>query len=501
MKTTLVIVGIGIISCSNLSKAQLTINNTGYTPTTLVTNLLLPGSSTTSVSNIVFQGVLNQSSRYQVGAFTTASTTQTQMGFSSGILLTSGNTSEIPLTLGTDPRTTQVSRNYVSCTSGEVRKGGTCPTVINDLNILAGTYNYYNTAILEFDFVAAGSAVSFRYIFGSEEYQDNSGLINYQCSDYNDRFGFLLSGTGISGGQGFTNDAKNIARLANGSIVSINGVNNGVVGSSGGGPAASKCLASNPGWTNGVATAEFLGTIDGTQMNGNTRVLTAYQSGLTPGATYHIKLIVMDINDGAYDSAVYLEGGSFTSEATPLPVDLESFSGFCNESGIELNWLTTSERNNDFFTLERFDKESSVFEPIYVMDAKGNSGKLEHYSYSDGLSESGINIYRLSQTDMDGQQKELKTIAVNQSCLDPKEFVATFNEEGQICIAFHGNRKQASNVKLFDLNGKLLLEETMELNPDETVKLAPQSNLDNGIYLLKVATDNTFEEFKLVKSK
>ena len=300
---------------------QITINNTLYTPAQLVDGVLIPTGSGVTVSNVTFSGVYNSSNRYQVGHFTTATTTLTQMGFASGIVLSTGNTSDIPLTLGSNPQAAaQMSTGFTSCTAGEIRESGTCPTIINDVNILAGSANYYNAAILEFDFVPVGDVVQFRYIFGSEEFTDNSGLINYQCSSYNDQFGFLISGPGIAGGQGFTNNARNIARLANGSQVCINAVNNGIVGSSGGAPSASKCQIANPAWVQGTPTAEYLGTIDGTELNGNTIILTAEQTGLTPGQTYHIKLIITDVNDAAYDAVVYLEAGSFTTLSCTDPV-------------------------------------------------------------------------------------------------------------------------------------------------------------------------------------
>ena len=302
------------ISLTKLN-AQITIDNTTYTPTQLVDGVLVPATSGTTISNVVFRGVYGVSSRYQVGYFSTATTTLAQMGFSNGVVLSTGNTSDIPLTLGVDPRSVaQMSRNYTSCTAGEIRQGGTCPAGINDVDVLAGAQNYFNASILEFDFVPVENSVVFRYIFGSEEYSDDSGIINYQCSTYNDKFGFLISGPGISGGSGYTNDARNIARLTNGSEVSINSVNSGVVGSSGGAPSAANCTAANGAWVQNTPTPEYLGTIDGTQLNGNTRILTATQTGLTPGQTYHIKLIVTDVNDGAYDSVVYLEAGSFTTE-------------------------------------------------------------------------------------------------------------------------------------------------------------------------------------------
>src|SRR5574343_1552910 len=305
--------------CTDLS-AQITINNTLYTTNQLVNGVLVPTGSGTTISNVTFSGVYNNASKYQVGYFTTATTTLAQMGFSSGVVLTTGNTTDIPLTLGSNPQAAgQMSTGYVSCTPGEVRQTGTCGVLINDLDVLAGSSNYYNAAILEFDFVPVSTIVQFRYIFGSEEYTDNSGFINYQCSSYNDKFGFLISGPGIAGGQGFTNNARNIARLANGSEVSINSVNGGTVGSSGGAPSAANCLAANPAWVQNSPSPEYLGTIDGTELNGNTQILTAEQTGLTPGQTYHIKLMITDVGDAAYDAVVYLEAGSFTTVSCTNP--------------------------------------------------------------------------------------------------------------------------------------------------------------------------------------
>ncbi|WP_396137459.1 choice-of-anchor L domain-containing protein, partial [Flavobacterium sp.] len=300
------------------SYAQITINNTGYTQTQLVNGVLVPSGSGTTVSNVVFRGVYNNSSRYQVGYFSTATTTLAQLGFTNGVVLTTGNTSEIPLSISTHPGSVaQLSRNYTSGTTGELRQTGTpAPTIIQDLDVLAGANNYFNGAILEFDFVPVQNSVAFRYVFGSEEYRDNNGSINYQCSSYNDKFGFLISGPGIAGGQGFSNNARNIARLGNGSEVSINSVNNGVVGSSASPQNASYCTAANGAWTQNTPSPEYLGLIYGTQLNGNTKILTASQTGLIPGQTYHIKLIVTDVNDGGYDSVVYLEAGSFTTEST-----------------------------------------------------------------------------------------------------------------------------------------------------------------------------------------
>ncbi len=292
-------------------KAQITIDNTTYSPNQLIDGVLVPPLSGVTISNVAYQGVYGDNSKYQVGYFSTATTTLSQMGFANGIVLTTGKTSDIPVPLGT-PSTPPflMDEFYVDCIPGLVQQLGTCSTFVNDLAVLADAQSYFNATILEFDFVTIHTSVTFRYVFGSEEYNDSVGS-NYQCTEFNDKFGFLISGPGISGGHGFSNDARNMAILPNGSQVSINSVNDGVISSEGD---SSACLLSNPDWIENVVSSEFSGTIDGTSLNGNTQILTASQTNLIPGQTYHIKLIITDISDGSFDSVVYLEGGSFTPQ-------------------------------------------------------------------------------------------------------------------------------------------------------------------------------------------
>ena len=296
---------------------QIAIDNNTFSVAQLVDGILIPAGSGTSISNVTFSGVYDNAGRYQIGYFSTATSTLADMQFAEGIVLSSGKTSDLPLALGTDPGSVaQMSTNYTSCTLGEIRRTGTCGVLLNDLDILSQGENYFNAAILEFDFIPVNDFVQFRYVFGSEEYEDNGGFINYQCTEYNDRFGFLISGPGIAAGQGFDNNAENIATLANGSFVGINSVNNGIVGSSAVPNGVSFCQNSNPSWLQNVSTAEYGGIIDGTQLNGNTRALTASKTNLIPGETYHIKIMITDVSDGGYDAVVYLEAGSFITQAS-----------------------------------------------------------------------------------------------------------------------------------------------------------------------------------------
>lgn len=315
----------------NTANAQITIDN--YTTfsdvdvaTAMIDTILGNGIS---FSNPSFRGVRNSGGTYgyQLCYFTTATTTESTMQISRGIALTSGNTGLISIGMATDPgASNSFSKGYTSTAPGELRKS---TAGINDMDILAAGVNWFNGAVLEFDFVPVGDSVVFRYVFGGEEYSDNTNFTNYQCSQYNDKFGFLISGPGIAGGAGYDDDAYNMARLNNGSEVGINSVNNGTVGSSGSPNGPSYCENVNPDWTQGTPSPEFLGTIPGTALNGNTIPLYAAAGGLTPGETYHIKLLICDATDGAYDAIVYIEANSFVSPTPTIALEANP-AEFCD---------------------------------------------------------------------------------------------------------------------------------------------------------------------------
>jgi gliding motility-associated-like protein len=189
-----------------------------------------------------------------------------------------------------------------------------------DLQLVSGT-NMNDCAVLEFDFTPDQDSIRFNYVFASEEYCDFVG------SPYNDAFGFFLSGPGISGP--YTNNAINLARLPDGTPVSINTVNfttNGmyyVDNTPSNSPISGGCtpeeIANNP-----KAQLEI-------EYDGFTVPLVA-ESPVLPCSTYHIKLAVGDGTDAIFDSAVFIEKNSFISGSTETIV---SEVGYTAEDAFE----------------------------------------------------------------------------------------------------------------------------------------------------------------------
>lgn len=189
--------------------------------------------------------------------------------------------------------------------SGFIMRTDLAPSVNADpdLNALSSPFNVTNGSIIEFDFVATGDTMNFKYIFASSEYT------GYTCSGFNDAFGFFLSGPGINGP--YLNNAINLATIpGTNTPVAINTVNSGVA--SGGNP--QNCIDANPLWLD--HTIYFTTSYNqlfqniGGGYNGATVAMIA-ASGLICDETYHIKLGVANVGDQALNSAVFLEAESF----------------------------------------------------------------------------------------------------------------------------------------------------------------------------------------------
>ncbi len=257
--------------------AQLVVNQTG-TVAQWVQNVLVGNG--VSVSNVSFTG-----SAQSIGTFTSGFNNG-NMGITSGLVLSTGNVNQLP------------GAGSAFCSTNT--NGGSDPQLASLI-----TQSIKDAAVLEFDFVPLSDTLKFRYVFGSEEYPEFVNSIN-------DVFGFFISGLSPYGGL-YNN--QNIALIPNTTTpITINNVNQNL---------NSQYYVNNS-----------FGTY--VKLDGFTTVLTAWVKVFSC-MTYHIKIAIGDAQDHIYDSAVFLEANSFTSNAvilnstTSSSIDTTSVEG-CNDA-------------------------------------------------------------------------------------------------------------------------------------------------------------------------
>lgn len=243
----------------------------GFAVETLVNDIFVAGGCN-NISNISAIG-----NPGGIGYFENGSSS---IGLNKGIILSTG-----PIQFAEGPNdVTDASGNFED-NSGDI-----------DLNTMA--VDVVRDAVgLSFDFVPLDSFVSFHYVFASEEYCEFVG------SNYNDVFGFFISGPGINGP--FSDNAQNVALIPGTdnavTINSVNHINNSsyYIGNELPDDALECNFAYQPS-----ANRPLI------EYDGFTKKLTAVLK-LTPCETYHIRLVVADVGDNFYDSAVFLEANSF----------------------------------------------------------------------------------------------------------------------------------------------------------------------------------------------
>ncbi len=347
--------------------------NTNQSPNGLVQNVLL-GSGVT-VSNITFNGTPTS-----IGEFDGSNC---NVGLASGVVMTTGTV----LNTGNGPHGPNNSG------SSGVENGA--PGIGLLSNLVGGST--YDAAVLEFDFVPYSDTVRFNYVFGSEEYPE------YVGSQFNDVFGFFISGPGIPGGM------QNIARLQNGQAVAINNVNAG----------------SNSGFfvNNGDGnSAPQNGSANYIQYDGFTKVLTA-ESKVQCGQTYHLIIAIADVGDRIYDSGIFLEANSLSSK-TPVEIShTMSQNLFANPDIMAEGCVTTT------VTLERGTNDLAT--PMTIpINMSGTA--IEGVDYSDipnsitfpaGVQSVQFSFNAFQDGIAEGQESVTFTLPILDPCGNPNPIV------------------------------------------------------------------------------
>jgi gliding motility-associated-like protein len=295
MKYVVVLFFIFIGFFANAQNIQ--VDSQTYSAQQLIENILIDSDCITNVVVTNFIGGNFNNSDKSYGYFDATGTT---FPFQKGLVLSTGKLSNVD-----GPNTTLSDDNALNWLGD------------TDLELALNENNTTNATIIEFEFVAVASQISFNYIFASEEYQQN----NANTCRYSDLFGFLIR-------KKSSNQYTNIALVPNTQTpVKVTTVHPAISGG---------CTAQNEmyfgSWNGPTAPINF---------NGQTKVLKA-NANVIPNETYQVKLVIADEQNYRYDSAVFLEAGSFKMK-TDLGVNrlFSSNNPVCFGETIALNAYTS----------------------------------------------------------------------------------------------------------------------------------------------------------------
>ncbi len=345
-------------------------------------------NATTLAQTLAGGGVIisNATLVCSTGSSGTFSNAPANLGFSDGVILSTGNIIDIP--------------NPPSNFASSIMNAPGDIDLDNYFNTLGLPYTTNDACVLEFDIQVTGDTLVFEYAFGSEEYDE------WVCNGFNDIFAFFLSGPNPAGGN-YTN--TNVALLPSTNIpVSINTVNSGAYG------ASATCNPNNSAYfqNGGVSGIVYDGMTQG--FNDNTIALQVKAATLTC-QNYHFKLAIADGGDSSFDSGVFLKQGSFSSQgvivtsSTVLGGSFNTLVEGCVDGIIE-------------FQLQDGINTSGDSVPIYVTFG-GNATNGVDYTFipdtlwvQDGDSSVIIDIIALSDNITEGYDTINVYLTGNNSC-------------------------------------------------------------------------------------
>lgn len=198
-----------------------------------------------------------------------------------------------------------------------------------------------------------------------------------------------------------------------------------------------------------------------------------------------LELRVSALANVSSNVAVYAVFGT----VAPLPVQLATFQGKPCQTGVKLSWETASERNTDYFEVQRAESLASGYSSLGQVKSAGSSTQARTYQFVDTHA-AGLQYYRLRLVDLDGTESFSPVATVDAGLLAklaayPTLATTTINITGPVGM----------HLGLFDQQGQ-------QVQVADIASAQPQqldvSRLPGGVYFLRDAA--TGHSTRFIKS-
>jgi alpha-tubulin suppressor-like RCC1 family protein len=177
-----------------------------------------------------------------------------------------------------------------------------------------------------------------------------------------------------------------------------------------------------------------------------------------------------------------------------LPVEFLDFKVKASGNQVYLEWVTASEKNNDYFLIQR-SKDGINYETIGRVNGSGTVNYLSNYSFIDSNPYGGTSYYRLEQHDIDGDINYSAIRAINLGSADVVLYPNPFDKDINLVVPYPEEIKY--DVSVTDLMGRVVYEGTFISNEKVTIG----QELASGMYLIKIFFNNEIQVLKINKYK
>ncbi|MDJ1497853.1 T9SS type A sorting domain-containing protein [Cytophagaceae bacterium DM2B3-1] len=173
-----------------------------------------------------------------------------------------------------------------------------------------------------------------------------------------------------------------------------------------------------------------------------------------------------------------------------LPVDLIEFTAQKTPQGNLLQWITASEKNNEYFQIER-SPDGKVFQAIGKVEGTGTSQQLNHYNFLDSLPLAEVNYYRLKQVDFNHQYEHSRIVVV-QNQTTPFVILSPNPCTDELKIQFYSSTQSKIRIKVQTIQGIVLKSQYFVTTVGSSTTQIPMKDIASGVYLIQIE-DTTYQ--------
>lgn len=244
-----------------------------------------------------------------------------------------------------------------------------------------------------------------------------------------------------------------------------------------------------------------ISTITGTEFGANnltqTRLLVDDDGDFSNGGTTIIEptsfdgsaetvTFTVDFTDGQYYTLGSIETGA-------LPITLISFEAAADKDNqVKLDWVSASETNNAFYTIEN-STDGVNFNTVANVDGAGNSDAVLFYSYIDKKPVNGLSFYRLKQTDFSGEftYSELRSVRIERTFKANYSAYPNPVTKGEtLRISYIIDRDQTLRLAFLNTRGQVVARDARHVKATDDFIEVSTDRLDRGLNLIRVLDES-----------
>lgn len=190
------------------------------------------------------------------------------------------------------------------------------------------------------------------------------------------------------------------------------------------------------------------------------------------------------------------DAGKDNTLGTSLPIELIDFTVENQDSFINIQWVTASEVNNEWFEIQKSINGEEFYNVKKVRGA-GNSNQRLQYNVKDYQLINGISYYRLKQTDYDGRYTYSNIKVVHIKNIIGLSISNITTDANKIDFSYNSSIEQNSKIQLIDITGRIVYNTQASGIGSHSVSI-PMNNMNHGMYFIRLTSSTKTISYKVL---